>query len=46
MGSVADIVSFGDWTRMRQWLLAIAVAILGDIYSRGSVSVRSSSLRG
>ncbi len=29
MGSVADIVSFGDWTRMRQWLLAIAVAILG-----------------
>jgi uncharacterized protein len=29
MGSVADIVTFGDWTRMRQWLLAIAVAILG-----------------
>lgn len=29
MGGVADIVSFGDWTRMRQWLLAIAVAILG-----------------
>ncbi len=29
MGSVADIVSFGDWTRMRQWLLAIAVALLG-----------------
>ena len=29
MGSVADIVSFGDWTRMRQWLLAIAVAVLG-----------------
>ena len=29
MGSIADIVSFGDWTRMRQWLLAIAVAILG-----------------
>ena len=24
MGSVADIVTFGDWTRMRQWLLAIA----------------------
>jgi uncharacterized membrane protein YedE/YeeE len=29
MGSVADIVAFGDWTRMRQWLLAIAIAILG-----------------
>lgn len=29
MGAVADAVNFGDWTRMRQWLLAIAVAILG-----------------
>ncbi|GAB4476391.1 MAG: YeeE/YedE family protein [Burkholderiaceae bacterium] len=29
MGAVADIVGFGDWTRMRQWLLAIAVAVLG-----------------
>ncbi|GGC71096.1 YeeE/YedE family protein [Undibacterium terreum] len=29
MGAVADIVSMGDWDRMRQWLLAIAVAILG-----------------
>ncbi len=29
MGAVADIVSFGDWTRMRQWLLAIGVAVLG-----------------
>ena len=29
MGAVADIVNFSDWTRMRQWLLAIAVAILG-----------------
>lgn len=28
MGAVADIVNFGDWTRMRQWLLAIAVAVL------------------
>jgi uncharacterized membrane protein YedE/YeeE len=28
MGAVADLVSFGDWTRMRQWLLAIAVAVL------------------
>jgi hypothetical protein len=29
MGAVADVVNFGDWTRMRQWLLAIAVAVLG-----------------
>jgi len=29
MGAVADIVSMGDWSRMRMWLLAIAVAIAG-----------------
>jgi uncharacterized membrane protein YedE/YeeE len=29
MGAVADIVNIGDWNRMRQWLLAIAVAIVG-----------------
>jgi uncharacterized membrane protein YedE/YeeE len=29
MGAIADIVSMGDWTRMRMWLLAIAVAIAG-----------------
>lgn len=29
MGSVADIVSFGDWTRMRMWALAVAVAVIG-----------------
>lgn len=29
MGAVSDIVNMGDWTRMRMWLLAIAVAILG-----------------
>jgi uncharacterized protein len=27
MGAVADIVNMGDWTRMRMWLLSIAVAI-------------------
>ena len=26
MGSVADIVGYGDWTRMRQWAMAIAVS--------------------
>jgi len=29
MGAVADIVGFGDWTRMRMWVLAIGVAIIG-----------------
>jgi uncharacterized membrane protein YedE/YeeE len=29
MGAVSDIVNMGDWGRMRMWLLAIGVAILG-----------------
>ena len=29
MGSVSDVVNMGSWGRMRMWLLAIAVAILG-----------------
>lgn len=29
MGAVSDIVNMGDWSRMRMWVLAIAVAILG-----------------
>jgi uncharacterized membrane protein YedE/YeeE len=29
MGAVSDVVSMGDWNRMRMWLLAMAVAILG-----------------
>jgi hypothetical protein len=29
MGAVSDIVNMGDWTRMRMWLAAIGVAILG-----------------
>lgn len=28
MGAVADIVGMGDWSRMRMWMLAIAVAVL------------------
>ena len=30
MGAVSDIVNLGDWTRMRMWLTAIAVALLGS----------------
>ncbi len=29
MGAVSDVVNMGDWTRMRQWALAIAVAMVG-----------------
>ena len=29
MGAVSDIVTMGDWTRMRMWGLAAGVAILG-----------------
>ena len=29
MGAISDVVNMGDWGRMRMWLLAIAVAILG-----------------
>ena len=29
MGAVSDIVNMGSWGRMRMWLLAISVAILG-----------------
>jgi uncharacterized membrane protein YedE/YeeE len=29
MGAVADIVNIGDWSRMRMWVMAMAVAILG-----------------
>ena len=29
MGAVSDIVNMGDWARMRMWVLAMGVAILG-----------------
>jgi hypothetical protein len=29
MGAISDAANFGDWRRMRMWLLAIAVAIAG-----------------
>jgi uncharacterized membrane protein YedE/YeeE len=29
MGAIVDIVTFGDWRRMRMWVLAIAVAMAG-----------------
>lgn len=29
MGAISDVVVMGDWTRVRQWALALSVAILG-----------------
>src|SRR5574341_1504357 len=29
MGAVSDVVTMGDWTRMRMWVLAMGVAIVG-----------------
>ena len=29
MGAVSDIVNMGHWSRMRMWLLALAVALIG-----------------
>ena len=29
MGAVADIVNMGDWARMRMWIMAMGVAIIG-----------------
>lgn len=29
MGAISDVMNIGDWTRLRQWVLAIGVAMLG-----------------
>lgn len=48
MGAVSDIVNMEDWTRMRQWLLAIAVAILGSaaLHGAGLIDLDKSIYRG
>jgi hypothetical protein len=44
MGAVSDVVNMGDWNRMRMWLLAIGVAILGTagLQLAGAVDVAKS----
>jgi uncharacterized membrane protein YedE/YeeE len=39
MGSITDIVTFGDWRRMRMWLLAIVVAIAGTALLQAAGSI-------
>lgn len=29
MGAISDVVNMGDWTRMRQWGMAVGVAMIG-----------------
>ena len=48
MGAVSDIVNFGDWRRMRMWVLAIAVAIAGAgaLHATGLVDLTKSVYTG
>lgn len=47
MGAVADIVAMGDWNRMRMWLLAIGIAILGAgaLHATGQIDLGKSIYR-
>lgn len=47
MGAVSDILNMGDWSRMRMWLLAIAVAILGSaaLHASGQIDLGKSIYR-
>src|SRR4051812_16257829 len=44
MGAITDVVNFGEWRRMRMWLLAIAVAILGAnaLWATGRIDLSKS----
>lgn len=47
MGAVSDIVAIGEWSRMRMWLLAIAVAVLGSaaLHASGQIDLNKSIYR-
>jgi uncharacterized membrane protein YedE/YeeE len=47
MGAVSDIVNMSDWGRMRMWLLAIGVAILGAaaLHAAGLIDLGKSIYR-
>ena len=48
IGAITDVVNFGDWRRMRMWLLAIAVAIAGAaaLHDAGLIDVSKSLYTG
>lgn len=47
MGAVADIINMEDWSRMRTWLLAIAIAVLGSaaLHGTGLIDLNKSIYR-
>ena len=47
LGAVSDIVNMGDYSRMRMWVLAMAVAIIGAqvLYACGLIDLSESVLR-
>jgi uncharacterized membrane protein YedE/YeeE len=48
MGAVSDIANFGDWRRMRMWLLAIATAMIGTtvLVALGMIDISKSIYTG
>src|SRR2546430_3082241 len=44
MGALADAVTFGDTTRLRQWLFAICIAMLGTqaLVATGAIDTSAS----
>jgi len=48
MGAIADVVNMGDWARLRMWVLAIAMAVLGfnAMVGAGWVTARQSLYAG
>ena len=44
MGAISDIVTLGDWRRLRAWLLAAATALLGTqlLHGAGAVDLAAS----
>jgi uncharacterized protein len=44
LGAVSDIVNMNDWSRMRMWVLAMAVAIIGAqaLYAYGVIDLTKS----
>lgn len=44
MGAISDVVNMGHWGRMRMWLLAIAVAVLGTsaLHASGLIDLSKS----
>ena len=39
MGAISDVVNMGSWARMRTWMLAVAVALLGTAWLAASGQV-------